>query len=60
LKETDMPRYDYECKECGHEFEVILTLRQHEEAHKPACPKCKSHKVQQRPVAFQAVTSHKG
>lgn len=55
-----MPRYDYECKECGHEFEVILTLRQHEEAHKPACPKCKSHKVQQRPVAFQAVTSHKG
>ncbi|MFW6060848.1 MAG: FmdB family zinc ribbon protein [Phycisphaeraceae bacterium] len=55
-----MPTYDYRCKKCGHRFEQMMTLSQHEHRkQKPACPKCKSHAVEQVPAAFQAVTSSK-
>ena len=59
-----MPMYEYRCKKCGHEFEQMMTLSEHERRRvehkrKPACPKCKSHAVEQIPAAFQAVTSRK-
>ncbi len=34
-----MPRYDYECISCGHEFELRQTFQ---EAGVGACPKCSS------------------
>jgi putative FmdB family regulatory protein len=59
--ETAMPTYLYQCKDCGQAFEKVLTVREHERAHKPAvaCPKCESRRVVQLPAAFQAVTAHK-
>ena len=37
-----MPTYDYECPDCGHEFEAFQTM-----AAKPikVCPKCGKRKV---------------
>ncbi|MFP4644614.1 MAG: FmdB family zinc ribbon protein [Spirochaetales bacterium] len=32
-----MPSYDYECKECGHEFEAFQTMS---EAPLTECPSC--------------------
>jgi putative FmdB family regulatory protein len=58
-KENVMPAYDYRCKDCGEIFEQTLTIREHEQGRKPACPKCKSRNVQQQPSRFQAVTAHK-
>jgi putative FmdB family regulatory protein len=54
-----MPTYEYKCKGCGRTFEKVIGIRKHEHAGKPECPKCHSHKVEQRPAAFQAVTSSK-
>jgi putative FmdB family regulatory protein len=53
-----MPSYDYYCKECKKTFNVIMTLAEWEKA-RPACPKCRSKKVEQKPAAFFAVTSKK-
>jgi putative FmdB family regulatory protein len=46
-----MPVYDYRCDDCGHEFEVIESLDEHEqherpEGHAEKCPKCESLKVE--------------
>ena len=54
-----MPTYEYACKQCGRNFNKIMTLGQHEREAKPACPKCDSRKVQQLPSSFQAVTGKK-
>ena len=35
-----MPIYEYACKECEHEFEVLVYGSQ-----KAACPKCSSKKL---------------
>lgn len=32
-----MPLYDYECNDCGHEFEEFQTIS---ERHNMHCPKC--------------------
>jgi len=53
-----MPSYDFYCKECKKTFNVIMTLAEYEKS-RPACPKCKHKKVEQRPAAFFAVTSKK-
>lgn len=59
-----MPTYEYHCRKCGRYFEMVMTLREHEEQkrkkRKPACPHCRSRSVEQRPSVFQAVTSTKG
>ena len=34
-----MPTYDYECKKCGHEFEVVS--KRISEPRKKECPECK-------------------
>lgn len=39
-----MPVYDYECRKCGHEFQVVENISDHEKS-KPACPECRSDEV---------------
>lgn len=39
-----MPVYDYTCKDCGRDFIVIESLKEHETA-KPVCPDCSSSNV---------------
>ena len=53
-----MPTYDYLCKQCKKKFNLTMSLAQYEKA-RPACPKCKSRKVEQRIAEFFAVTSKK-
>jgi len=53
-----MPVYDYICNDCHKEFEVVLTLTEHDK-DKIACPKCGSKNVEQEAAAFFAVTSRK-
>jgi putative FmdB family regulatory protein len=53
-----MPLYDYVCKTCHKQFEIALTLTEHEQ-EKVRCPKFGSKKVEQEPAAFFAVTSRK-
>ena len=40
-----MPVYDYVCKKCGHEFETIERVSEHEKAPHE-CPECGSKKVE--------------
>jgi len=56
--EATMPVYDYICNDCHKEFEVVLTLTEHDK-DKIACPKCRSKNVEQEAAAFFAVTSRK-
>lgn len=53
-----MPTYEYLCRECGKEFAEVLTITKHEK-FKPACPKCKSKKVDQKLSSFFAKTGRK-
>ncbi|MGQ9684457.1 MAG: FmdB family zinc ribbon protein [Anaerolineae bacterium] len=47
-----MPTYDYQCRDCGHVFEVFATFKQKEAGLQPECPQCHSDKTQQ---AFRSV-----
>jgi putative FmdB family regulatory protein len=40
-----MPIYDYVCRKCGHEFQRVERISDHESAH-PKCPECKSTRVE--------------
>ena len=53
-----MPTYEYKCKGCNHEFSVIMSISEREEA-KVKCPKCKSVRVQQVVSSFITKTSRK-
>lgn len=39
-----MPRYDFQCAECGEQFEVQCSWR---EKDKVSCPNCASQKVEE-------------
>ena len=54
-----MPMYEYLCEDCRKGFTKILTISEHESNELPACPHCGSHKVEQEPSAFFAVTGKK-
>ena len=55
-----MSTYRYKCKECGHQFEQAMALKEHEERHPCSpCPECSSKKTEQVPAHFEAVTGHK-
>lgn len=54
-----MPTYEYICKNCGHQFEQVRSIREHDEKPKPPCPKCGSKKVEQAISSFSAITSKK-
>lgn len=38
-----MPLFEYECRECGHQFEALVIG-----ARKTVCPKCKSEDLEKR------------
>jgi putative FmdB family regulatory protein len=54
-----MPSYEYRCRQCRRSFVKVMTFGEHERKSKPACPKCRSRKVEQLPSSFQAVTGKK-
>lgn len=53
-----MPMYDYKCRECGKEFLLALTLKEHE-CGTASCPSCGSKDLEQLITAFTAKTSKK-
>ena len=53
-----MPTYEYECRDCGRKFSLIMSMAEHGKA-KAACPKCKGKKVIQVISTFIAKTSRK-
>ena len=40
-----MPIYEFKCNKCGHEFDIIETLQEHDK-HMERCPKCKSEDIE--------------
>ena len=52
-----MPTYDYFCKDCSHQFELVEHMSEHAQTHK--CPKCGSEEVEPRVAEFFAETSRK-
>jgi putative FmdB family regulatory protein len=52
-----MPVYDYKCKNCNKEFELVLTFAEREQL--VTCPHCGSTDVEQEATKFYAVTSSK-
>jgi putative FmdB family regulatory protein len=61
-----MPYYDYECKECGKQFEALQSFKEHdrhenhEQHQRLTCPKCGSRKIEQRVTqGVSAITSKK-
>ncbi len=46
-----MPLYEYACKSCEHEFEVLVRG-----SEQPACPACAGHDLQRKLSAFAAQT----
>ncbi len=35
-----MPTYDYQCQDCGHQFEARQSMK---DPHLTECPECKGH-----------------
>lgn len=40
-----MPTYDYVCHACGHEFQLVQRISEHEKSE-ARCPECKSAEVE--------------
>ena len=42
-----MPVYDYLCQTCGHEFQVVESISEHEEhtTNAPECPECEGKRL---------------
>ncbi len=53
-----MPMYEYKCQDCGKDFLVARSLKEHESGP-PFCPSCKSNHVEQVMTPFVAKTSSK-
>jgi len=53
-----MPIYEYRCTECHTRFSQQQAIEEHGRK-RPACPKCKSHAVEQVFSAFFAKTVRK-
>jgi putative FmdB family regulatory protein len=49
-----MPIYEYECKQCGNEFEALVSMNA---KVGPSCPKCESKKIRKK---ISATASSKG
>lgn len=54
-----MARYDYECQDCGHTFEVRERISDHAETNSHECPECGSGKTRQVLRSFYPDTSSK-
>ena len=53
-----MPIYEFECKKCGHKFDMAESIKQHDEHHEK-CPKCKSTEINSLVSAVNVRTSKK-
>ena len=53
-----MPLYEYECKKCGREFTLTMTVEEHQKK-KVRCPKCKSKSVKHLIASVFVTTSRK-
>ena len=53
-----MPVYEFQCKKCGKDFSLAMTVGERE-AKKVRCPKCKSLRTQPVFSSFVANTSKK-
>lgn len=56
---TDMPAYEYFCKDCKREFTIFLSLKEMEAKPKIKCPGCGSDNVARKFSGFFAKTSRK-
>lgn len=52
-----MPAYDFKCSACGHEFTVVMTIKERE-TEGAKCPKCDG-KAEPLLATFFAKTSRK-
>ena len=50
--EYEMPIFEYTCKDCGKDFEAIVSGER-----KPHCPECESTKLEQQYSAFAVGTT---
>ncbi|MEE9258546.1 MAG: zinc ribbon domain-containing protein [Nitrospinaceae bacterium] len=50
-----MPIYEYICKKCDHEFELIISR-----SDKPECPECKSKSLDKQHSTFAASVKEGG
>jgi putative FmdB family regulatory protein len=53
-----MPVYAYFCETCLKDFEMVLTIKEHDEKT-IVCPNCGSDRLHQTAATFTAVTSKK-
>jgi putative FmdB family regulatory protein len=52
-----MPVYEYVCRDCKKEFEVVKAI--HDAGKKAACPKCKSTQTERQWSRVSVETSRK-
>jgi putative FmdB family regulatory protein len=53
-----MPVYEYRCKDCKQQFEMVLTFSEHDQ-EKVSCPNCGGKRIEQQPASFFEVTESK-
>ena len=53
-----MPIYEYRCRGCGHQFEILQRLGQGPEGL--ACPKCGADQLQKQYSTFASNTGNTG
>jgi putative FmdB family regulatory protein len=53
-----MPSYVYYCRKCDREFELRMSIKEHD-AGQARCPQCQGTEVEQVMAAFTAQTSKK-
>lgn len=54
-----MPMYEYRCHDCGKEFSVVESLRQHETPHEVSCVGCGGGNVERLWSEVAVETSRK-
>jgi len=52
-----MPSYDFRCRECGHDFELRLSMSAYTDGEGRVCPKCDSEEVERTWTAANVITS---
>src|SRR5262245_7756445 len=57
-KRCFMPTYEFECKNCGHEFSRVMTVDEHDK-EPIRCPKCESEDVRHVIESVNVTTSRK-
>jgi putative FmdB family regulatory protein len=53
-----MPAYEFECRKCGKEFTLVLSVSEYEKKGF-TCPECRSQDVEQLVTSAQVITSKK-